>query len=99
MKQILSTHDRSLADSLRIALEGEGIEVLGDSDLSLASHSPATVSIRREEDYERAISILRTVSTSSRPSPIPIWLRWPIRLALLLIVLYAIIGTLDWLLH
>jgi hypothetical protein len=99
VKHVLSTQDRSLAESLRIALEGEGIETIEARDLSLASHAPATVAILRDEDYEQALRVLQTVSASQRPSRFPTWFRWPVRLALLLIVLWAIIGTIDWLIH
>ena len=96
MKRILSTQDRSLAESLHIELEAAGIETLNPSDLDVAAHGPATVTIVRDEDYDQAITLLHSLSRTPYPSRLPGWLRWPVRLALLLIILYAIAVVADW---
>ena len=82
MKQVLSTHDRSLAESLRIALEAEGIETAAEADHSLVVHAPAIVSVARDEDYQHALQVLHSISGHSRLSGPPPWFRWPVRLVL-----------------
>ncbi|SRR6266545_4482404 len=99
MRQLLSTQDRSLAESLLIALEVEGIEAITNTDTgTAASHAPATVVLLQDEDYELAVSVLRDVQSTPRPSSLPQWIRWPVRVAFLLVILWAIIGTIEWLL-
>ena len=97
MKQILSTQDRSLAESLRIDLEAAGIETLSPSDLAVAAHAPATVTIVRDEDYNQAIRLLYNLSRNPNPSRLPSWFRWLLRLVLLLITLSALVLTADFL--
>jgi hypothetical protein len=97
MKQILSTQDRSLAESLRIELEAAGIDTLDPSDLALAAHAPVTVTIVSDQDYNQAIRILYNLSRTANSSRLPGWLRWPLRLAFLIIILFAIALTADFL--
>ena len=99
MKQVLSTQDRSFAESLRIALEGEGIETAAEPDHSLVSHAPAIVSVARDEDYQHALQVLHSISSHRRLSRFPAWFRWPVRLVLLLIILWALVMATDWAFH
>jgi putative signal transducing protein len=91
MKQVLATHDRFLAESARIALESEGIETIVASDVASASHAPVTLEILRDDDYDHALMVLRTISaTPPRPRNAH-WARWPIRLAILLLILWFVL--------
>ena len=96
MKLILSTLDRSLAERLRIELEAAGIETLSSSDLAIAAHSPATVSIAKDQDYDEAMSLVRSLGQTESRSQSPTWFRWLVRLALVLILLSAMLLGGEW---
>ena len=96
MKLVLSTQDRSLAERLRIELEAAGIETLSPSDLANAAHAPATVTIVRDQDYDEAMSLVSCLGrTENRPGS-PTWIRWLLRLVLLLVLLSAMLLMGDW---
>ena len=95
MKQLLNTSDQSFAENARVALEAEGIETLTSSDTSATAHGSIIVNILDDGEYERALTVLRTISVSPARSRIPPWLRWPIRLALVLILLYFLLLTIN----
>ena len=91
MKQLLNTRDQSLAENARLALDAEGIETLIESDTSATAHGSIVVSIVDDDTFDRAQAVLRDTSVTPPRSRIPTWLRWPIRLALLLILLNFLI--------
>ena len=64
MRQILSTTDRSLVESLRLSLEAEGIDALvtGDASSSLPS-VPISVAVDGA-DYARATAILASLQNT-----------------------------------
>jgi hypothetical protein len=67
VRQVLSTTDRSLAESLRISLELEGIEAVASSQADAAlPFIPTAVAVLHDTDYDRAIAILRGLQTTPR---------------------------------
>ena len=74
MKAILRTTDRSLIESVRLALEAEGIAVVLDQESGAVPFVPVTVFVG-ESDSDRARQVIRdvapplTVAKDDRPSP------------------------------
>lgn len=77
MKLLCASNSLSFAYSLRVALDGEGIETyLSDSDSSVsgilapATGSSARVYVLHDDDWERAVCVYRELSGES-PSQTP----------------------------
>jgi hypothetical protein len=88
MKLLCSSSSLAFVHSLRIALEGDGIEVyFSDADSTLSSiagpmmGSTARIYVLHEEDWERAVAIMKDLSGPSRAreawhsakKPMPAW--------------------------
>ncbi len=90
MKAILRTTDRSLIESVRLALEAEGIAVVLDQEWGAIPFVPVAVSVA-ESDVERARQVIRdvvsplTVVRDDQPSP-RLW-----RMAFIAIVIFVIL--------
>ena len=91
MKTLIETTDRSLVESLRLALEGEGIDAqvldVGTASLPFV---PICVRVLRDEDFELAENILKTLQRTSRASETPPVVRRTTRLLLALLANVAI---------
>jgi len=70
VKQVLNTTDRSLAESLLIALEAEGIEaiMLNEAGSSLP-FVPVTIAITADTEYDRTLAIMRALESTPRAAP------------------------------
>ena len=93
MREILRTSSVSFAEGFRVALEAAGIPAsIANSNLRLPSN-PITVTIADDEDYDRALTILRGL----QQSPNPRWLdrRRPGFVLLLLVLALIIIVCVD----
>ena len=87
MRQVLSTTDRSLVESLRISLASEGIETVASSQADAAlPFIPIAVAVVDDTDYDRAIAIVQGLQ--STPSRAPRLLR---ALLLVLLVVLAVV--------
>jgi hypothetical protein len=65
MRQVLSTTDRSLAESLRISLDSEGIETVASSQADAAlPFIPVTVAVVDDADYDRAMALARSLQST-----------------------------------
>ena len=90
MKAILRTTDRSLIESVRLALEAEGIAVVLDQEWGAIPFVPVAVSVA-EPDVERARQVIRdvvsplTVVRDDQPSP-RLW-----RMVFIAIVIFVIL--------
>jgi hypothetical protein len=88
MKLLSSSNSLAFVHSLRIALDGEGIETYcTDADTALSSiagpmtGSAARIYVLHEEDWERAVEIMRELSgptktqtvEASRRAALPVW--------------------------
>ncbi|TXI79898.1 MAG: hypothetical protein E6Q42_00195 [Dechloromonas sp.] len=87
MKLLCASNSLSFAYSLRVALDGEGIETyLSDSDSSVsgilapATGSSARVYVLHDDDWERAVDVYRALAGERPASPpsapakrIPAW--------------------------
>ncbi len=93
MKAILRTTDRSLIESVRLALEAEGIAVVLDQEWGAVPFVPVAVFVA-ESDVDRARQIIRdlapplTVVKDDRPSP-RFWRVAFIAVVILLIILFG----------
>ena len=69
MREILRTSSLSQAESLSIALEAEGIPaVVSNQNLAGVPPAAVTVSVTEDSDYDRALSILRTLDHTPSPA-------------------------------
>ena len=91
MRAVLRTTDRSLIESVRLALEAEGIAVVLDQELGAIPFIPVAVFVA-EADLDRARRIIRdlvpplTVVKDDPPSP-RLWRVAFIGVVILLIIL------------
>jgi len=68
MKPILRTSSVSLAESLRISLEAEGIAAVVTNENSAGITPPAiTVAVTEDDDYERALAVMRGIEVTAPP--------------------------------
>jgi hypothetical protein len=77
MKELLQTHSISFAESIRIALEADGIEVVLLDEQSASALSFAgriRIAVARDADYERAMQIIHEFEPAPAP-PLPSW-KW-----------------------
>jgi hypothetical protein len=77
MKELLQTHSVSFAESIKIALEADGIEAVLLDEQSASALSFAgriRIAVARDADYERAMQIIREFEPAPGP-PLPSW-RW-----------------------
>jgi hypothetical protein len=91
MRQVLSTTDRSLAESFQISLEAEGIDaVVRNDNVATLPFIPITVAVLHEADYDRAVQLLDglQVTTPAANSTVR-------RTPLLFIVILAVAVTLT----
>jgi hypothetical protein len=93
MRQVLNTTDRSLAASLRISLESEGIDAVVSNDtVTTLPFLPITVAVLNDADYDRAVQLLHTfqvtpVAAGGRARLTPRFLG---RLVLVVVLIFAI---------
>ena len=82
MIEILRTHSVSYAQSVRLALEAQGIQaVLLDEQapMYLSFAGRVRLAVAHEADYERAMEVVRSFEASASPSEVPAswqWQRW-----------------------
>jgi len=90
VRAVLRTTDRSLIESVRLALEAEGIAVVLDQELGAIPFVPVAVFVA-ESDIDRARQIIRAVASpltvvkGDQPSP-RLW-----RVAFIVVVILIII--------
>ena len=94
MRHLLKTTDRSLVESLLIALDAEGIEALtSESGLPFI---PVMVSVVDDANYERALGVLRGLQPGTRDSiPVAPWFERTWRFALLLVLVLVLLFCID----
>lgn len=107
MKLLCASNSVAFAQSLRIALEGEGIECFcSEPDLALASIAgpvgggAGRIYVLHEDDWARAVEILEELSPSPEPAPprtaparrVPTWLKMGL-VALGTVALVAMLGA------
>jgi len=68
VKQVLKTTDRSLVESLLIALDAEGIDALANE--SGLPFIPVSVSVVDDAEFEQALAALRSLQARS-PESVP----------------------------
>jgi hypothetical protein len=99
MRQVLSTTDRSLVESLRVAAEGEGIALVVTNDNANLPFSPVTVAVADDTAYEPALALLRQLQSTA---PASVQVRsWPsqlLRIAVLVAIAGAIVFCIEQLL-
>jgi hypothetical protein len=94
MKTILETTDRSLVESLRLALEGEGIDVVV-LDVGVTSLPFVPIHVRvPDEDFELAMQVLSTLHRTPRSAEPMLRLDHPGRALLLLLLAVLAIACL-----
>ena len=94
MRQVLKTTDRSLVESLLIALDAEGIEALASE--SGLPFIPVTVTVVDDTNYERALAVLRGLQPSTHDSiPVAPWFQRTWRFALLLVLVLVLLFCID----
>ena len=92
MKTLIETADRSLVESLRVALEGQGIDVQVQ-DLGAASLPFIPIHVRvRDEDFALAKSTLQTLKRSSLAWETPRALRRTLQVLLAILALSIIVS-------
>ena len=94
MREVLKTTDRSLVESLLIALDAEGMDALANE--SGLPFSPVSVSVVNDGELERALALLRGLQASS-PESIPpaSWFRRTWRFALLVVLVAVLVMCID----
>jgi hypothetical protein len=96
MRQVLSTTDRSLVESLRIAAESDGIALVVNNDNANLPFSPITVAVVDDATYQRALALLRQLQSTT---PTVVQLRsWPsqlLRIAILLAIAAVIVFCVE----
>ena len=96
MRQVLSTTDRSLVESLRIAAESDGIALVVNNDNANLPFSPITVAVVDDGTYPRALALLRQLQSTK---PTIVQLRsWPsqlLRIAILLAIAAVIVFCVE----
>jgi hypothetical protein len=65
MRQVLAATDRSLLESARLALAAEDIETLVANDNAALPFGPVTLAVVHDDDYERAVAIVKEVEGSA----------------------------------
>lgn len=107
MKLLSSSNSLAFVHSLRIALDGEGIETYcTDADTTLSSiagpmtGSAARIYVLHEEDWARAVEIIRELSgpakaqtmEASRKATLPVWF-WIAFSAVLVVLLVGALSN------
>lgn len=105
MKLLSSSNSLAFVHSLRIALDGEGIETYcTDADTALSSiagpmtGSAARIYVLHEEDWARAVEIMRELSgptkttAASRKATLPVWF-WIAFSAVLVVLLVGALSN------
>jgi Putative prokaryotic signal transducing protein len=92
VREVLSTTDQSLAESFRLALEGEGIHAVKNDPVGASLPFLPTTLFVEDADYDRARALLETLRPASpqlrieaESSP---WVR---RVALVVVALAALL--------
>jgi len=94
VKQVLKTTDRSLVESLLIALDAEGIDALANE--SGLPFIPVSVSVVDEAEVERALAALRGLQVRNPESVPPAsWFQPTWRFALLVLLVATLILCID----
>lgn len=94
MRQVLKTTDRSLVESLLIALDGEGIDALANE--SGLPFIPVSVSVVDDAELERALAVLRGLQATSPESvQSASWFRRTWRFALLVVLVAVLVMCID----
>jgi hypothetical protein len=94
VRQVLKTTDRSLVESLLIALHAEGIDALANE--SGLPFIPASVSVVDDAEFERALAALQGLQARSPESVRPAsWFRRTWRFALLVLLVAVLVLCID----
>ena len=94
MKQVLKTTDRSLVESLLIALDAEGIDALANE--SGLPFIPVSVLVVVDAEFERALAALRGLQARSPESVLPAsWFQRTWRFALLVLLAATLVLCID----
>jgi hypothetical protein len=94
VKQVLKTTDRSLVESLLIALDAEGIDALANE--SGLPFIPVSVSVVDDAEFKRALAALRGLQARSPESaPQGSWFRRTWRFALLVLLAAVLVLCID----
>jgi len=90
VKTLIETTDLSLVESLRVALEGEGIDAqVLDVGVTSLPFIPMRVQVR-DEDYGAAESVLKTLQRTPAVSETPPAVRHTFQVLLALLVILGI---------
>jgi hypothetical protein len=93
--QVLKTTDRSLVESLLIALDAEGVDAIASNESGLP-FIPMTVTVIDDADYERALAVLHSLQPTIHDSaPVVPWFRHTWRLALVVVLLLVLLLCID----
>ena len=96
MRVVLHTYEQSIAEGLRIALLAEGIDAtVHGASLQVGAGVPFTVSVRRDEEYERAVGIREAMERDAARTAHSNTLRPRVVIAVVIIVLTAM----WWFMH
>ena len=94
MREVLKTTDRSLVESLLIALDAEGIDALANE--SGLPFIPVSVSVVDDVEFERALAALRGLQARSPESVQPAsWFQRTWRFALLVVLVAVLVMCID----
>ena len=95
MMQVLGTTDRSLVESLLIALDAESIDAFASNDSGLP-FIPITVAVVDDADHERALAVLHNLRPMTHDSvSVAPWSRRAWRLALVLVLVLVLLLCID----
>ena len=87
MREILRTSSISLAESLRVALEAEGISaVVSNANLGGLPPTAITVAVADDEDYDQGLLVLRDLQRPERTVHAPPMGRRVLRALIIVIV-------------
>jgi hypothetical protein len=65
LRPILNTGDLSLIESVQVALEAEGIQIVTSNENSARlPGSPTMIAVLDDVDYERALAVVRTLQVT-----------------------------------
>ena len=95
MMRVLNTTNRSLVESLLIALDAESIDAFASNDSGLP-FIPMAVAVVDDADYERALAVLHGLQPTIHDSvPVASWSRRAWRLALVLVLVLVLLLCID----
>jgi len=94
VRHVLKTTDRSLVESLLIALDGEGIDALANE--SGLPFIPVSVSVVDDAEFERGLAVLRGLQATG---PVSVqsasWFRRTGRFGLVVVLVAVLVMCID----